>query len=213
MFRAMKNNIDKIRKQRGLTLEKLAEKMGTTKLQVFRLKEGQRKLTTDWLQRFAEALNCKPTDLISENNFIDGASTIPNLVPMKRKTVPVVAYVGAGQIVYAIDDNAKGQGMEEVDCPPGIDPDYVIALKVQGDSMYPKYESGEILYYRRDVLGMNGDCLNKICVLGLRNGQVLVKKLRKGTIKNRFNLESYNAPTIENAEVEWCAPVLFTKPA
>lgn len=67
----MKNRIDEIRKQRKLTLEKLAEKCGTSLNQIYKLIRGERRLTLDWLNRIAKALNCSVADLISDTALID----------------------------------------------------------------------------------------------------------------------------------------------
>ncbi len=62
-----RNNIDTIRKLRGLTVDQLAERMGTTTGQVQKLKRGERNLTQRWMEKFAQALSCRPEDIIAEN--------------------------------------------------------------------------------------------------------------------------------------------------
>jgi transcriptional regulator with XRE-family HTH domain len=48
------------RHQRGMSLQELAEKMGTTKSQVDKLEKGERRLTVEWLLKMAEALHLSP---------------------------------------------------------------------------------------------------------------------------------------------------------
>lgn len=43
----------------------LAEKVGTSQPQITRLERGERRLTVDWMQRIAKALECKPFDLVA----------------------------------------------------------------------------------------------------------------------------------------------------
>ncbi|MBY0430980.1 MAG: helix-turn-helix domain-containing protein [Rhodospirillales bacterium] len=62
----MQNRIRELREQRGLSLEQLAARAGTTNQQVSRLEKGQRRLTDDWLRRLAEALQVHPVDLLSD---------------------------------------------------------------------------------------------------------------------------------------------------
>lgn len=60
----MKNRIREYRKIRGLTLNQLAELVGTTNQQISHLEKGRRRLTLDWMERIAIALDCHPSDLI-----------------------------------------------------------------------------------------------------------------------------------------------------
>jgi len=60
---AMGNQMRTYRLEAGLTLEQLAERMGTSVQQVSRLEKGQRKLTQDWMLRAAAALGIPPAAL------------------------------------------------------------------------------------------------------------------------------------------------------
>lgn len=124
-------------------------------------------------------------------------------------TVPVVGYVGAGAEVVTIDDHAMGEGLEQVAPPPGVTD--CIALRIKGDSMFPM-EDGWLVFYQRDSLGILEDCIGKLCVLQVKDGPVLLKKLRRGSRRNLWTLESWNAPPRENVPVEWAARVLDIRP-
>ena len=52
----MKNRIRELRRSRGLTLEEVARRANTTNQQVHRLETGQRRLTTEWMDRIGAAL-------------------------------------------------------------------------------------------------------------------------------------------------------------
>lgn len=52
------------RKDRGLTLEQLASRIGSTGATVSRLERGQQPYSQPLLEALAEALNCQPADLI-----------------------------------------------------------------------------------------------------------------------------------------------------
>lgn len=60
------NRIRHLREERALTQEQLAEKTGTTNQQIGRLENRERRLTWDWMQRIAAALECHPMDLVEE---------------------------------------------------------------------------------------------------------------------------------------------------
>ena len=61
----MENNIKKIRLSKNLKLREVAEKAGTSTQQIQRLEKGDRKLTTEWLERLSGALDCQPSDIVS----------------------------------------------------------------------------------------------------------------------------------------------------
>lgn len=62
----MNNNIAKIRYQKGITQEKLAEVLGTTPVTVSRYENSRRGLNSNTLERIARALDCSIVDLISD---------------------------------------------------------------------------------------------------------------------------------------------------
>jgi transcriptional regulator with XRE-family HTH domain len=52
-----------LRIQKNLSLQALAEKIGTTKSQVDKLEKGDRRLTIEWLQKLCDALDVTPASL------------------------------------------------------------------------------------------------------------------------------------------------------
>lgn len=58
------NRIRELRKQRGWSASQLAEAVGTSYQQIYRLEHGERRLTLDWMQRLARALEVPPEHLM-----------------------------------------------------------------------------------------------------------------------------------------------------
>lgn len=123
----------------------------------------------------------------------------------RAQTTQALGYVGAGSEIVPIDDHAQGAGLEEVELPPGVPADSALVI-VRGDSMYPRYYDNEYLFYR-EYEGNIVDLIGKECVVQLEDGRTYVKTLRKGQ-SGLFNLESFNAPTIENQAVRRAGPVI-----
>lgn len=114
-------------------------------------------------------------------------------------------HVGAGAEVYGIDDHAPGEPMEVFDTALPV-ADNTIGVIVRGDSMYPRYDDGDVIGYFRD--GRDPlDLIGKECIVKLADGRYFVKRLRRGSAQGLFNLESVNAPLIEDVVVEWAAEV------
>jgi len=59
------HKIADFRIQKNLTLQALAERVGTTKSQIDKLEKGERRLTVEWLQRIADALNMPVSSFFS----------------------------------------------------------------------------------------------------------------------------------------------------
>lgn len=62
----MKNFIKDYRIKKNLTQERLAELIGTSKVQISRLETGERRLNMDWLEKIAKALGVREGALISD---------------------------------------------------------------------------------------------------------------------------------------------------
>lgn len=60
----MLNRIRHFRKQRGLTLAALGAAIGLTPQSVSRIENGKMRLSTDWMEHIAQALNVSPLDLL-----------------------------------------------------------------------------------------------------------------------------------------------------
>ncbi len=188
----MKNNIKKIRESRGYSQEQLADRIGTTFQKISKLERGERKLSLQWMMDISKALGCSISDLISE----------PALVKL-------VGYVGAGAEIFPVDISGD-EIIDEVDVPPGISPDQVVAVKVRGDSMYPAYREGDILYYHRKC-DYDESYLRRECIVKVKDGAAYVKILTRGSKVGTFTLTSYNSPPIEDVQIEWACKILWVK--
>lgn len=61
----LQTRIRELRKRRGLTLQQLADMIGTTAQTVQRLETANMTVSTDWLERFANAFGVHPAELIA----------------------------------------------------------------------------------------------------------------------------------------------------
>jgi phage repressor protein C with HTH and peptisase S24 domain len=186
----MSSRLKEFRLKRDLSLAKLAALAGTSAPQIDKLEKGIRRMTFDWARRLAVPLGIEPEDLMGG-----------------ERNVPVVGRVGAGAEILPIDDHAKGEGLFEVECPRGLDPKATVAVEVVGDSMAPAIQEGWVLFYDRSPEPAPSAVVGRLCVVKLEDGRVLVKQVRRGPERGRFNLVSLNGPMIEDVALEWAAPV------
>ena len=148
------------------------------------------------MNRIAEALNCRPEDLITDN---------------KPRQIPVVGYVGAG-IVYPYDDHAIGAGLEYVDAPLGINKAGMVAVTVRGDSMRPMLHDGWLVFYTREFEGVAPDCIGRVCVVKLADDGVAVREVKQGSKPHYYHLIAYNGETTFDAQLSWAGRILVIKP-
>ncbi len=120
--------------------------------------------------------------------------------------VPLVGEIGAGGLVAYFKEDEES---ELVPRPP-LTPGPLIALRVRGESMLPKFEPGDVVYVRRDHDGVLPQYLGRYCAVHLSDGGTYLKSLYAGTQADRYTLRSLNAADMTDVEVVWSAPVLFT---
>jgi transcriptional regulator with XRE-family HTH domain len=126
--------------------------------------------------------------------------------------IPVIGYVGAGAAVYPVDDLAKGDAYDTVERPPFVKGS-AVAVEVRGDSLVPVAEDGWRLIYSGERTIMEDEVLNRLCVVELIDGRMLVKRIVRGSKPQRYHLISTNAPMIEDAEIVWAAKVKAIVPS
>lgn len=121
--------------------------------------------------------------------------------------VVITGRVGAGGSV--IFDEADG--LETAPRPPGIGGN-LEALEVVGDSMLPRYSSGDIVYISRVHDGLSPQYFGEFCAIRLVSGETYIKQLSRGSKPGFYTLRSLNAADIEDVEVEWATPIIFVLP-
>lgn len=159
------------------------------------------------------------------NRFQPSAKYIPQLVQILGRSyewltsnnavlngdgpmVPLVGYVGAGGKTHFYND---GQGpYEDVEAPGGATAE-TVAVEVRGDSMHPIADRW-LLYYDNREDPPTEDLLGKLCIVGLADDRVLVKKLVRGSEPGLFHLISTNSDPLTNQKVEWAAQIKWINP-
>ncbi|NNC37891.1 MAG: helix-turn-helix domain-containing protein [Acidimicrobiales bacterium] len=184
--------IKELLKDAGHTLEELSEAIDMNPGQVSRFVNGRRRTNTEFLEKTADFLGLAVSDLF------------------QARELNVVGFIGAGAEFHPIDDHAKGAGMDTVDAPPGCPPD-AVAVQIKGDSMVPAYFDGDILVYaerRPDI----DEFFNRRCVVGLADGRILVKTVRRGSAPGLYTLTSFNSGPIDDVVIDWAARIIAVMP-
>lgn len=124
-----------------------------------------------------------------------------------RERVFIAGKIGAGGCILFEEYDEP----VEVPRPPAA-AGKLVALEVQGDSMLPRYDEGDVIYIKREHEGVLPQYIGEHCAVHLADGGTFLKVLEEGTELGRFTLHSHNAPPMRNVEVVWATPVLFVMP-
>jgi transcriptional regulator with XRE-family HTH domain len=177
----------------GISQEQLAEQTGMSHSNIGRIERGLVPLGEQHVPALARALGIEPSDLFRA----------PDLGHRQITAVPLVGYVGAGAEAhfYATGD----EGLGEVDAPDGSTLQ-TRAAEVRGESLGPLFEHW-LIYYDDVRTPVTPDLIGKLCIVGLPNDKVLVKKLRRSRMDGLFHLLSNNEEPMLDQEVLWAARV------
>lgn len=190
-FPSMRNNLKALRNKLGLSQEQAAERMGTTRNQYAKLEGGSRRLSDVWIARAAQAFGVDAGELVSS----------------RSNTVPLVGYVGAGSLTHFFGEGDGNLG--EVEAPENAT-EKTVGVEIRGESLGIMLD-GWVAYYDEVREAPTPDMIGKLCVVGLYDGRVLIKKLEKGQLPKHYNLLSQDPP-IYDAEVVWAAVVKAMMP-
>ncbi len=163
------------------------------------LENGQNNIRPDVAERLAPIVGKRPEWILYGRGAED-------LEP--RTTVPVVGYVQAGAEAILF---AEGQGpFDEVPAPHNATAK-TVALQSRGESLGPLLS--EWLVYYDDVRSpITPDMFGRLCVLGLPDGRVVVKQLKRAGADGRYHLISQNEGPMLDQEVTWGAIVTAMTP-
>lgn len=125
----------------------------------------------------------------------------------EERTVPVVGYVGAGAEAHFYSD--MDAPLDFTEAPPWAGPE-TRAAEIKGESLGPLFERWLIFY--EDVRSpVTPDLHGRLCIVGLPNGKVLVKKLRPAG-NGLFHLLSNAEEPMWDQEILWAALVKEMRP-
>ncbi len=161
------------RRELGLTLDEVGEKVGVAKSTIQRYEAGL--ITTPKqavLESVARVLAIDPVTLTGKKPATPSNSE-PLYIGQRKVSVPILGKVAAGVGAYA-DSNIIGYIMEEKS-HLNISSDYAY-LVVEGDSMYPEFKNGDKVLVECSPAANTGD----YAVVMVEDDNGVVKKIEFG---------------------------------
>nr|DAR83746.1 MAG TPA: Repressor protein CI [Caudoviricetes sp.] len=154
--------VKKLTEEQGMSMSELARRVGTAKSAISRYFNGTREFPLNKVEEFASALHTTP-------DFLLGMEYEPQT--SQGLQIPVLGNVAAGIPISAVEDILD---YEEVPQSWESQGEF-FALKIKGDSMEPRMESGDVVIVKQQSDANSGDT-----VIVLVNGDdATCKKLQK----------------------------------
>jgi len=183
-----RNRIKDLRLARRWSLERLGERAGTTRQQIYKLENGELRLSHEWMERIARAFGdgVRAADLLPQDNppypsppavsfESSGLAFEERDYRAGPRDLPILGYVKAGQEGLFIDQGER-QG---VTVRPEVlrDVRTAYAVRVHDTSMSPAFEPGYVLHVDPTRPVKPGDNV----VIQTADGQAFIKRLVRRT--------------------------------
>lgn len=156
---------------------------------------GQNEFAAEEAAKYGKAYGVAPGWLLTG----DGEPELSTR-PAGPRMVRLVGYVGAGSRAYF-----DAADLGEVPAPEGST-ENTVAVEIRGESLGALFDHWLVFY--DDVRNpITPDLIGRLCVVGLEDGRVLVKKVKNSRTRGLFHLISQTEGPIFDVAIEWAARV------
>lgn len=125
--------IKRLRKERGLTTRELAERIGCSNALISFWERGHSEPRPALRKRLCDFFSITESDLYSDNEPM----------PTTLYNIPVVSSIAAGDPKEYVDNYPEGFAEEFIASPIDVKDKQSFALKIDGNSMAPRYIDGD----------------------------------------------------------------------
>ena len=168
------NKIKQFREQKNITQDELAEELGTTRQAVSRYENGDRGVNQFLLFQLAKYFNKSIDDFFPPVHFDNGTYMKPIIEDDNMVQIPVLGTIKAG-----IPIEAQQEILEYIEIPKtwirGGKQFY--GLKINGDSMFPKYQENDIVVFEDSHSYDMESARNKDCAVMVNGDDATFKKV------------------------------------
>ena len=142
--------LKELRKSKGMTLDELAERIGTSKQTIHRYENGIiTNVPPEKVESLAVALGTTPQELMGWDD--EPAPAYKNLLPVSAKQLPVLGDIACGMPIYAEERHESFVAVADQ-----LDADF--CLKAHGDSMTgARIHDGDVVFIRSQSFVDNGE--------------------------------------------------------
>lgn len=128
-----------------------------------------------------------------------------------QNLVRLMGRIGAGAEISPDMEQVPEDGLEEIELPMNVGLE-AVAFEVRGDSMLPRYDDGALIVCSSGPRNPE-DFIGAEVAVRTAHGRRYLKKLRQGSKRGLYRLESFNAGPIEDVKIAWIGEILAILPA
>ena len=125
--------------------------------------------------------------------------------PASGNLVRVAGRIGAGAEIQPEFDQIPAAGFYTIEVPFPVPAD-AIAFHVEGDSMWPRYDPGDVIICWRQGANIE-DLIGWEAAVRTADGKRYLKRIQRGAASGTFDLESHNAAPVRGVQIEWAAEI------
>ena len=196
LMESMSNRLRQARIDAGFGSARNAAKEHRWKVSTYSAHEnGQNDFDEEAAKQYGRAFHVSAGWLLTG----EGSPERPNIVGVK-------GLVGAGGTIDTGSEQIPSDGnLYEIEVPFPL-PLGAFALQVAGESMFPRYDSGDVI-----VCAARSENPDELvgweAAVQTVDGARYLKRLVKGARKGLYDLESFNAPPMRGLRLCWASPI------
>ncbi len=162
----------------------------------------------------AEAMGVRPgavSEILGGERLVKASEILPIMQYLELNLAPIMGRVGAGAVIEPDYEQVPPEGLGDIALPFPI-MEETVAFEVTGDSMLPKYESGDVIVVFKEQRYPLSSFYGEEAVVRLKTGERYLKTIERGKTPSVVNLTSFNAKPIVGVKLEWVGEICLSMP-
>ena len=162
----------------------------------------------------AAAMGVRPgavSEILGGERLVKASEIIPIMEYLELNLAPIMGRVGAGAVIEPDYEQVPPEGLGDIALPFPI-MEETIAFEIVGDSMLPKYESGDVIVVYKDQRHPLSSFYGEEAAVRLKTGERYLKTIERGKSPSVVNLTSFNAKPIVGVKLEWVGEICLSMP-
>ncbi len=162
--------------------------------------KDRRGIATDTLAALAPVLKTTAAWLL------EGTGEAAQGIWAAGRPLAVFGEVGPGAEIKPDFERVPHEGLYEIELPFPV-PAGAVALHIEGDSMWPRYDPGDAVIYLQQGNEIE-ELVGAEAAVRTSDGKRYLKRVQPGAAPGTFDLESHNAAPIRGVTLAWASGVL-----
>lgn len=183
---------------KGMSQRQLAKHLGIDPSSLTYMLKGERAMKMTEAPQIAAILGVPVQEVLTNAGVELDA-------PSRR--VPIVGYVDGKGMAHVPDWASR---TEAIPTPVSL-PEDAVALRLQTVASELDMFDGWTVFTTPPKSGVPADCIGRLCIVQLKNGDCMLRFLRRGYKPGTYNLVHIGAPTLSSVSVAWATPILWIK--